>query len=85
AGTFNMLSGGITGEVYTGSGKTSIVEGFFGSDARNSINASWLNDASVWGRNGNSNPVYPSDIYPHIVHQPGTYVLVTDINGTVIT
>ncbi|MBO5929386.1 MAG: hypothetical protein J6Q42_05145, partial [Clostridia bacterium] len=72
-------NGGIKGEIISQSGTVVINGGYFGHTAKRSINESWQGDASTWGSNLNTNPSYPSNLYPYILQLP--MILREDRNG----
>ncbi|MBO5929326.1 MAG: hypothetical protein J6Q42_04835, partial [Clostridia bacterium] len=74
--TFTMTGGGIIGKIASANKSTiTISGGFFGTDAKNSIDTSWVTKDSEWGDNDGSDALYSTADYPHKLSAP--YVAVT--------
>ncbi|MBO5928407.1 MAG: hypothetical protein J6Q42_00115, partial [Clostridia bacterium] len=74
-----IKGGAIKDSVVCNSGTITISGGYYGSEAKNSIDASWLNSVD-WGNNSGTDTRYPKNDYPHFA-EPYKYVLVTPRSG----
>ena len=65
-GTFTMEGGGIKDEINRYSGTITISGGYFGVDARSSIDTSWLGSGRSWA-DSYGTKLYPKSAYPYKV------------------
>ena len=66
--TFTMTGGGIIGKIASANKSTITINGgYFGDDAKNSIDKTWLGSKRSLVTNNGSNASYPKNPYPHMV------------------
>ncbi|MBO5929187.1 MAG: hypothetical protein J6Q42_04120, partial [Clostridia bacterium] len=80
SGTFTMEGGGLKDDIYRSDGTISINGGYFGTEAKDSIGASWIPEGFGFITNDGSDAMYPAADFPHKLTEP--YVSVTKDGNT---